>query len=171
MRVGQSQRDDNENENFFADKLFSEANKMTNASRPGRPAAINRYTPLILLSGDVLALLLFVYLGQRQHDTLDLLTLLLQTAAFTLPWVAAGWLLGAFSGSAFLRAPSLLARSTNTWFVAAPLGLLLRAIILDRVVIPVPFFITTLGIGAIFVLGWRLAFALIWRFVVSPSRE
>jgi hypothetical protein len=120
---------------------------------------------VVLLVGDALALFLFVYLGQREHETLDparpLLGVLLQTAVFLLPWLPAGWWLGAFRVEP-LTFPAFFSRSLNAWLVAAPLALLLRAYLLDRAVIPTLFLLVTLGLGGAAVLGWRLLYFL-WR--------
>lgn len=132
-----------------------------------------RFIPLILLAGDLLVLLIFTYIGQRNHDLIDprhpILGLLLTTGEFALPWAVAGWLLGAFPGGDSLTIRPLLTRSLNAWLVAAPLGLLLRAYILGRAVIPTTFFSITLGLGGAFILGWRLAFALIWKTILRQK--
>jgi len=128
---------------------------------------LKQFTPLILLTGDALAVILFIYLGQLQHQTVNLTNLLIQTLVFALPWLIAGWLLGAFPKGDALDPRSMLLRSVNTWFVAAPLGLLLRAYALDRPAIPAIFIVTTYSLGAIFVLGWRVIFALAWKLGVK----
>jgi hypothetical protein len=121
-----------------------------------------------LITGDGLALLLFVYLGQREHETLDparpLVGVILQTAVFLLPWLVAGWWLGAFTAGAGkeLSRPAFLSRTLNAWLVAAPLALLLRAFLLDRAVIPTLFLLVTLGLGGAALFTWRLLF-LLWQ--------
>jgi hypothetical protein len=121
---------------------------------------------LVLIAGDSLALFLFVFLGQQEHQTLDpvrpLAGVLLQTAVFLLPWLAAGWWLGAFTAGRELSGPAFLSRTLNAWLVAAPLALLLRAFLLDRAVIPTLFLLVTLGLGGAAVLIWRLLF-LLWQ--------
>ena len=113
----------------------------------------------ILLAGDLAALTVFVYFGQRNHETLDALRLLLNVAAFGAPWVAAAWLVGAFRGDRAGRPYgwAFMARSLNAWLIAAPLGVTLRALALGRAAIPTAFALVTLGLGGAFVLGWRLA--------------
>lgn len=124
---------------------------------------LKAFTPIILLAGDALAVTLFVYLGQLQHQTVNLSNLLVQTLGFVLAWLIAGWLLGVFPKADALDLRSMLLRSVNTWFVAAPLGLLFRAYALDKPAIPALFIVTTYTLGAIFVLGWRVIFALAWK--------
>ena len=92
---------------------------------------------LILLVGDLIALLVFVLIGQADHQTLDTANpisgALPNAIAFAVPWVIAGWLLGAFPGAGSQQSLWLfMGRSLNTWLVAAPLGVLLRAAFLQR---------------------------------------
>lgn len=129
----------------------------------------DRFIPFLLLAGDFFALLLFVYIGQRDHELVDPVNpvagVLLTTAEFLLPWLVVGLLLGAFPRGGAWRGRDLIGRSLNTWLVAAPLGLLLRAYILNRAVIPTLFMVVALALGGAFVLGWRLAFILLWKRV------
>ena len=46
--------------------------------------------------------------------------------------------------------------------IAAPIGLVLRMLWLDRGGIPIPFLLVTLAAGGLFLLGWRLVFWLIF---------
>lgn len=125
-----------------------------------------RFTPWILLAGDLIALFLFTYIGQRQHGLLaerqPLPGLLLTTGILAAPWVVAGWALGAFPRRGPLAVRSLLGRSLNAWLVAGPLAVLLRAYVLGRAVIPTTFVAVALGLGGAFLLGWRLVWALLW---------
>jgi len=130
-------------------------------------AALKRFTPLLIVLGDLIALLLFVYIGQRDHGLVDtenqIQGLLWAGWAFALTWVIAAVLLRALPNAATLSARSLLANGLNAWLVAAPLGVLLRAYFLGRAVIPTSFLAATLGFGGLFVLGWRVLFVLLWK--------
>jgi hypothetical protein len=131
----------------------------------------SRFAPLILLAGDLIALTAFVAVGQRDHNLVNaanpVLGVLATAAEFGAPWAAAGWLLGAFRVGDREGRPdiALLARSLNAWLVAAPIGILIRSYALGRAVIPTVFLVATLGFGGLFVLGWRVAFALVWGWV------
>lgn len=128
----------------------------------------------ILLAGDLLALFIFIFIGQLDHETVDqanpILGALPQAASFALPWLVAAALLGAYPSPSsgptshrgdFPGLPRFLARSLNAWLVAAPLGMVLRALLLGRATIPVPFFLVTMGLGGAFLLGWRLIFGVL----------
>lgn len=128
----------------------------------------------ILAIGDVLALLLFIYIGQRDHNTLDAASpvrgLLLPALIFAVPWLIAGWLLAAFPRSSEVSWRTVLGRGLVTWLVAAPLALLLRAYLLDRAMISRAFIAATYGFGGALILGWRLVFALAWGRRESGAR-
>lgn len=122
----------------------------------------------LLLAGDLLALFLFVFIGQLDHETVDqgnpILGALPQALSFMLPWAIAAMLLGAYPSASHAQAwnwRTLLGRGLNAWLVAAPLGMVLRALLLGRATIPVPFFLVTVGVGGAFLLGWRLIFGLL----------
>lgn len=109
-----------------------------------------------LLAGDWLLILLFVFIGQRDHEMAvigSLPSLLTTTLAVTLPWTAAAWPLGA------LRLPGAplpwFGRVAAAWLIAAPLGLIIRALLRGQASIAVPFALVMLGLGGLFMLGWR----------------
>lgn len=121
----------------------------------------------ILLAGDLVALLLFILLGQADHGTLNpsnpLSGAFSNVIAFVVPWLIAALVLGAYRGSS--PSPELgkfLGTALLAWLVAAPWGMELRAILLDRGSIPVPFFLVTIGVGGAFLLLWRLIFWLVF---------
>jgi hypothetical protein len=148
---------------------------------------VSRFAPLILLVGDLIAVIAFVVVGQRDHDLVNeanpVLGVLLTAGEFGVPWLIAGLLLGAFPrgmgdrvGAGLAPAQgdrkgrpydvwTLLARSLNAWLVAAPIGILIRSYALGRAVIPTVFLVATLGFGGVFVLGWRALFALVWSWL------
>ena len=122
-----------------------------------------------LLIGDWLVLLLFVFIGQRDHEMalVGPLPTRLQTTlavgqpgpaptlALGLPWTAAAWALGALRPPAGAGWRPWLGRVAAAWLIAAPLGLLVRALVRGQAAIPVPFMLVILGLGLLFILGWR----------------
>lgn len=127
---------------------------------------LKRYALPILALGDVLALALFVLVGQRDHETVDaanpILGMLPDVIAFAIPWLVSAYPLRAFR----LHDASTLqffARTLNAWLITALFGLLLRSFILGRAVIPTLFVVATLGFGGLFLLAWRILFWWIWR--------
>jgi hypothetical protein len=128
---------------------------------------------VFFLVGDLLALLAFVYIGQRDHGLVDVTNPLwgvLWTALpFALVWLPVGLWLDIFPRRVPVNPRSLLIRSLNAWLVAAPLGVVLRAFLLGRAVIPTSFLVATLGFGGLFVLGWRLLF--VWAAHLWEKRQ
>jgi hypothetical protein len=128
---------------------------------------MKRYSNVILAVGDLLALLAFVLVGQADHNTIDTANPLLGALPNVVP-LAGAWLVVAFLLRAFPkdsqqpRLPAFLGRSALAWVIAAPIGLVLRMLWLDRGAIPVPFLLVTLAAGGLFLLGWRLIFWLVF---------
>lgn len=118
---------------------------------------------LLLLLTDVITLILFVLVGQREHDTFNLLTFALNWAAFALPWGVVNWLRRGFEPAQLAQPRQLLAHSLSSWLMAAPLGIALRALVFGRATIPLGFFFAALGFGGLFVVGGRLVLALVQR--------
>lgn len=120
----------------------------------------------ILIMGDWLALGLFVFLGQMEHElvTDDYLPRLLRSSAvIALPWTAVALLSGAYRLKAGMTGTSFLARTLTAWLIAAPLALILRAYLNGQATIIVIFMVITIGLGGIFLLAWRGLYFFIWR--------
>jgi hypothetical protein len=119
-----------------------------------------RSISLPLLAGDLLTLLLFVFIGQRDHGmslTGALPSLLTTTLALALPWAIVAWLLGVLGLPGDRTAVDWLSRVAAAWLIAAPLGLILRALWRGQASIILIFMIVALGLGGLFVLVWRAA--------------
>ena len=117
----------------------------------------------ILIAGDLIALLLFVFVGQLQHGLIDeanpLLNVLSTAWIFALVWLTVGWLVGAFPSDkeAFTRS-SLLDRSLNAWLITTLIGVVIRAFWVDSAVIFRSFAIATAVFGLLFLWAWRIPF-------------
>ncbi len=132
-----------------------------------------RWTPWIVLTGDLHAVLLFVFVGQRDHNTVDtaqpLLGLLRTGFPFLLAWVTVAWVVRAIPLKPDdMRLRPLLGRAVNAWFIAAPLAVMLRGFLLRRD-IPPAFLLVTLTLGSLFVLAWRLVFGWFWQKRAHPQ--
>ncbi|MCB9420092.1 MAG: DUF3054 family protein [Ardenticatenaceae bacterium] len=124
-----------------------------------------------MIIGDLLALILFVLVGQADHGTVNQGNpfggILQASWEFALLWLLAGWLLDAFPRFEDWAARILLIRALVTWLVAAPLSLLLRSLVLARLNIPTLFLAATLGFGILFLWAWRLLLILLWRRIAK----
>lgn len=116
---------------------------------------------LFLLLVDWLIILLFVFIGQLDHQTAGvagLPSLLTTTLSIGVVWSAAAFMLGAFRLDAGDTLSTWLGRVLTAWLVAAPLGLLLRALLRGQAAIPTAFILVMMGIGGLFMLGWRAVY-------------
>jgi hypothetical protein len=135
---------------------------------------MKNWSRFILFAGDLVALILFVVVGQRDHELVNeqnpILGVIVSALYFAAPYLVAGILLRAFSppelddrkGRPYMM---FFARWFNAWLVAAPIGILIRSAVLGRAVIPTLFIVAGLGFGGLFMLAWRVLFALVvwWR--------
>jgi uncharacterized membrane protein YfcA len=113
---------------------------------------------IMLLLGDWLVLILFVFIGQRDHNMSGpgtFTSLAITAVSLAVPWTLAAAALGAYRLEVNLNWQTWLGRALVAWLVAAPLGLLLRALLRGQGTIAVPFMLVVLGLGGLFVLGWR----------------
>ena len=125
-----------------------------------------------LLLGDLLVLILFVFTGQRDHAmpiVAALPSLLTTTLALAVPWVVAAGAMGVLALGPDRSASGLpsadlsglgayLGRVLAAWLIAAPIGLILRALLRGQASIAVPFMLVILGLGSVFMLGWRAGY-------------
>lgn len=121
---------------------------------------ISRST-IVLIAGDWLALALFVYLGQIEHELVNangLPRLLTTTLVLALPWTAVALLWGAYRPPAGRGDVGFFGRVLAAWLAAAPLALMLRAWLQGQSAIILIFMAVTLGLGGLFLLGWRLLY-------------
>jgi hypothetical protein len=134
---------------------------------------MKRYSNVILVAGDLLALLAFVLVGQADHQTVNtanpLLGALPNVLSLAIPWLILAFLLRAFPKGAVAPAlPAFLGRSALAWLIAAPIGLVIRMFYLGRGGIPIPFLLVALAAGGLFLLGWRLLY---WLIILRPARK
>lgn len=124
--------------------------------------------PLLLL-GDLIALALFIYIGEVEHGLLEtynpIVRVGVQALALAVTWLPLAWWLGAYprsSVSTWRDMGLFLLRSLVVWLYAAPLGLVIRAWIYGEATILMLFVNAALPFGGLIMLVWRALFALIW---------
>ena len=133
--------------------------------RPSRAA-------LGLLLGDTLVLVAFVLVGMGNHDTLAQTNAVYRFAVLAGPllltWLGAATAQGAWSVALPLTWRVMWGRTLAAWLIAAPLALLLRALLLGAATLIVPFMLVTLGLGGALLLAWRSVYR--WAIVRRASR-
>jgi Protein of unknown function (DUF3054) len=111
-----------------------------------------------LLSGDILSLLLFAWIGRSNHNEgLDLLNVLGTASPFIISWVVISPLLGAFSRKATSSIKSIPIQLLFPWAVSIPGGLVIRGL-LKGVTPPVPFIIVSMVATFVLLTLWRVLF-------------
>jgi len=116
--------------------------------------------PWWLLVGDWLVLLLFVFIGQRDHGIAGqgaTASLLSTTFSLVVAWTVVAFVLGGYRLRPDPGWRAWLGRVVNIWLVAAPLGLVLRALLRGQDAIPVTFILVAMSIGGLMMAGWRVA--------------
>lgn len=118
----------------------------------------------ILVIGDILAFVLFAWLGRRTHTEavgLDALAQMLETAA---PFIAGWFLVSPIAGAfrAGITPAQMVGRTAIAWLLAWPVALLLRALALQRG-IPLSFALVTGATNLILLVGWRTVYAWLQR--------
>ena len=130
-----------------------------------REAAFTPWLVGLLALGDGLALLTFAAVGRASHSLtagVPLLAALLTAAPFAAAWVIVAPLVGAYRGRNLVSPGRWLARTALAWLMAEPLGLVLRAQVLGRPIIPIFALVTLAAAGAI-LLAWRGLFWLAYE--------
>ncbi len=123
---------------------------------------------IILVIGDIVAFLVFAALGRRSHNvagTYEILEVIKTAAPFLLGWFAVSPFSRAYrigpvtaGDTASFSVTGMLRQTAIAWLIAWPVGLLLRALLLQRG-IPLSFAIVTLLVNTVILCGWRTAFA------------
>ena len=124
----------------------------------------------VLLTGDLVAFLLFVYYGKLAHHLPVTFIGMLETLApFLIGWLIAMLLFRSYSPRAYESVGRLLLSTLLTWTVAAPIGLVLRSW-WTGVPITLLFTAVTYFITLAFLLGWRIPFAIVFTLKKRSSR-
>lgn len=130
------------------------------ANRPAQ-AGVQRIGWLIV--GDLVMILLFIWVGRGTHELpgSDILAWLKTATPFILAWFLIAPWFGLFWAKVSQNLSKLLPRLLLAWAIAGPVAAVLRALFLGRPIpegiIPV-FVLVTTGIGFLFVLVWRLIY-------------
>jgi hypothetical protein len=109
----------------------------------------------ILLAGDLLAIGVFVVAGEIQHGRPP------AAGVPTFLEFAAGWLIAAVAVGAYGTTPiSSPGRATllagGGWLLGASIGHLIRALVEPGFRVSPTFYLVTLGVGCVLLVGWRL---------------
>lgn len=123
----------------------------------------------ILYAGDLLMLLLFTFIGSREHHLgLSLWSTFLTALPFILTWTAFGLAFGAFHSRAYAGWVSAAAVPAIPWAFALISGLIIRLFLYGKPIFTV-FGILALVFIYLFLLAWRLVFTWIVKRSAPPA--
>ena len=125
------------------------------------PPLANRLA--VLIGGDVLVLLLFIWFGRGSHNfpITDVMGGLFAAAPFIISWFLIAPWFGLFRAEVSQVWRKLVPRLLLAWLICGPLAAVLRALFLGRPlpggIIPIFVLVTTV-VGCLLMLAWRLAY-------------
>ncbi|MBO8171627.1 MAG: DUF3054 domain-containing protein [Bacillaceae bacterium] len=113
---------------------------------------------LLLIAGDILVFLIFSIAGRADHEmSLSLIDTLKTAMPFILGWFITAPLMGAYRPEAVENMPAAAKKAAATMVIATIVGLLLRALYLQRGV-NILFGVITLGFNLVLMVIWRVAY-------------
>lgn len=116
-----------------------------------------------LLIGDVVTVTLFTALGMLEHRTVAGFSSVLVTATpFLIAWIAVGLWLGVFWERAVTTVGIAVRSILLPWILTVPIALQLRTLMLQRGA-PISFALVVLGLGGMFLIGWRIIYTVLRR--------
>ena len=128
-------------------------------SRVARPSSVR----LIVIAADVLIFLFFAIQGRAMHEMslgeLPVVTALAIMAPFAAPLFAVATLLGVYRTRTLAHPKHVLWTTALAWLLAGPIGLVLRAALLQRAVV-LPFAAAALGIIGALLIAWHSLFSM-----------
>lgn len=126
-----------------------------------RPEFTSDRTTALLLVGDVLCIALFATVGALQHPSPEPLLLRVPeiAAPFLFGWLLVGSYAGVFDREVYTEPRALVVAVGISWLGADLIGQILRAATSLRGSAAIAFFLVTLFVGGVLLLGWRLLVA------------
>jgi hypothetical protein len=121
-----------------------------------------RRNTTILLSGDLAIFVMFALVGRETHASSDpnlIVNALPTLMPFVLIWILVSVPMGVYRPKVYRFVPLTIIRTLAAWIVAGPIALYVRALLLARTAIPVPFVIVTMGLNGVLLLAWHIFFA------------
>jgi hypothetical protein len=119
---------------------------------------MNNKPQLILIGGDVVIFMFFAFTGRETHapgDPNPIVNALPTLLTFLIVWFTIAAMGRVYRSDAMINPRSALLRTLIAWLIAAPIAIVIRAIILQRTAIPWQFAAVTLGLVGSLLLLWH----------------
>jgi hypothetical protein len=120
--------------------------------------AMNQKPQLLLGLGDVVIFMFFAFTGRETHAPGDanlIVNALPTLFTFLIVWFAIALLGGVYRSDVITNPRSALLRTLIAWIIAAPIAIVIRAILLSRTAIPWQFVAVTMGLVGALLLLWH----------------
>ena len=114
------------------------------------------------MAGDLAIFVMFALAGRETHANNDpnlIVNALPTLLPLILIWVLVSVPMGVYRPNVYRFVPLTIIRTLAAWIVAGPIALYVRALLLARTAIPVPFIIVTLGLNGVLLIAWHVFFA------------
>lgn len=119
---------------------------------------MNKKTQLILIGGDIVIFMFFAFTGRETHAPGDanlIVNALPTLLTFLIVWLTIAALGRVYRSSVSANPRSAVLRTLIAWLIAAPIAIVIRAIILSRTAIPAIFVLVTMGLVGTLLLLWH----------------
>jgi hypothetical protein len=114
------------------------------------------------MSGDLAVFAMFALVGRETHAGSDpnlIVNALPTLMPFVLIWLLMSVPMGVYRPAVYHVTPLTIIRTLAAWIVTGPIALYVRALLLARTAIPVPFIIVTMGLNGVLLIAWHVFFA------------
>ncbi len=114
---------------------------------------------LILAGGDLAIFVIFAVVGRETHATGDpnlIVNTLPTLIPFVLMWLIVAPPFGVYRPTVYRVIPLTIIRTLAAWIVSGPVAILIRAQLLQRTAIPLPFVAVTMGLNGVLLIGWHV---------------
>lgn len=146
------------------DKPIEDTNWSGQSSLEITRASSNSWSDLlsrkVLVSGDIIAFLLFAVVGRGRHgEDIDVLDVLITASPFIFSWLAISPFFGAFSREATESKAAVPSKIIAGWAASVPVALAIRGVIKGYIP-PTPFIVVSLIATYVSLVLWRLLYVL-----------
>ncbi len=113
---------------------------------------------LILIIGDIIIFMFFAFTGRETHAPGDanlIVNALPTLLTFLIVWFVIAAASGVYRSGVIANLRSAVLRTLIAWIIAAPIAIVVRAILLSRTAIPWQFVAVTIGLVGTLLLVWH----------------
>jgi len=121
-------------------------------------SGMNKKPQIILVMGDIVIFMFFAFTGRETHAPGDvnlIVNALPTLLTFLIVWLTIATVGRVYRSDVMFNPRSALLRTLITWIIAAPIAIVIRAILLSRTAIPWQFVAVTLGLVGMLLLLWH----------------